>query len=77
MLWPFPIPAFNASIPRLLIFLPPILIRMVRDPLVHEYDLSHVTRFSSGAAPLSEEIIHFLQFPKRSSRTQASNRVMV
>ncbi|PVI00513.1 CoA ligase-like protein [Periconia macrospinosa] len=44
-----------------LLMVPPILIRMVRDPLVDEFDLSHVTRFSSGAAPLSEEIIQLLQ----------------
>lgn len=44
-----------------LLLVPPILIRMVRDPIVDEYDLSHLTRFSSGAAPLSEEIILQLQ----------------
>ncbi|KAF2274854.1 4-coumarate-CoA ligase 2 [Westerdykella ornata] len=50
-----------------LLLVPPILIRLVRDPMVDSYDLSHVTRFSSGAAPLSEEIIHLLQkkFPGR------------
>ena len=49
-----------------LLLVPPILIRLFRDPLVDKYDLSHVTRFSSGAAPLSEEIIQHLQkkFPK-------------
>jgi acyl-CoA synthetase (AMP-forming)/AMP-acid ligase II len=44
-----------------LLMVPPILIRMVRDPIVDKYDLSHVTRFSSGAAPLSEEIIQALK----------------
>ncbi|KAG9206586.1 hypothetical protein G6514_003419 [Epicoccum nigrum] len=44
-----------------LLLVPPILIRLVRDPFVDKYDLSHVTRFSSGAAPLSEEIIQLLQ----------------
>lgn len=44
-----------------LLMVPPILIRLVRDPVVDKYDLSHVTRFSSGAAPLSEEIIQLLQ----------------
>ncbi|EMD97112.1 hypothetical protein COCC4DRAFT_198137 [Bipolaris maydis ATCC 48331] len=44
-----------------LLLVPPIIIRLVRDPLVDKYDLSHVVRFSSGAAPLSEEIIHQLQ----------------
>lgn len=44
-----------------LLLVPPILIRMVRDPEVEKYDLSHITRFSSGAAPLSEEIIQLLE----------------
>jgi 4-coumarate--CoA ligase len=48
------------KLPELLL-VPPILIRLVRDPIVDKYDLSHVTRFSSGAAPLSEEIIQLLQ----------------
>lgn len=40
-----------------LLLVPPILIRMVRDPIVDKYDLRHVTRFSTGAAPVSEEIL--------------------
>ncbi|KAG0649437.1 4-coumarate-ligase isoform [Hyphodiscus hymeniophilus] len=44
-----------------LLLVPPILIRMVRDPIVDQYDLSCITRFSSGAAPLSEEIIQQLR----------------
>jgi 4-coumarate--CoA ligase len=44
-----------------LLVVPPIVIRMVRDPIVDKYDLSHVTRFSSGAAPLSEEILQLLK----------------
>ncbi|KAL3421164.1 4-coumarate- ligase [Phlyctema vagabunda] len=44
-----------------LLLVPPILIRMVRDPIVDSYDLRHVTRFSSGAAPLSPEILKQLQ----------------
>jgi 4-coumarate--CoA ligase len=44
-----------------LLLVPPILIRMVRDPIVDEYDLSFVERFSSGAAPLSEEILKELE----------------
>ncbi|KAF2786306.1 4-coumarate-CoA ligase 2 [Melanomma pulvis-pyrius CBS 109.77] len=44
-----------------LLLVPPILIRLVRDPIVDQYDLRHVTRFSSGAAPLSEEIIQQLK----------------
>jgi len=46
---------------RELLLVPPILIRLVRDPIVDKYDLSHIRRFSSGAAPLSEEILHLLQ----------------
>ena len=51
---------------RELLLVPPILIRMVRDPLVDKYDLSFLERFSSGAAPLSEEIIQLLKqkFPQ-------------
>lgn len=44
-----------------LLLVPPILIRLVRDPLVDQYDLSHIQRFSTGAAPVSEEIIQILQ----------------
>ena len=44
-----------------LLLVPPILIRLVRDPIVNNYDLSFVRRFSSGAAPLSEEIIQQLK----------------
>jgi 4-coumarate--CoA ligase len=44
-----------------LLLVPPILIRMVRDPIVQEYDLRCVKRFSSGAAPLSEEILGLLE----------------
>lgn len=46
---------------RELLLVPPILIRMVRDPIVDDYDLSFLRRFSSGAAPLSEEIIQLLK----------------
>jgi len=44
-----------------LLLVPPILIRLVRDPLVEKYDLSCMRRFSTGAAPISEEILHLLQ----------------
>lgn len=44
-----------------LLLVPPILIRLVRDPIVDNYDLSHIQRFSSGAAPLSAEILALLQ----------------
>ncbi|KAK4964128.1 hypothetical protein LTR66_012462 [Elasticomyces elasticus] len=49
-----------------LLLVPPILIRLVRDPIVDQYDLSFLRRFSSGAAPLSEEIIQLLKkkFPQ-------------
>ena len=49
-----------------LLLVPPILIRLVRDPMVDKYDLSCIRRFSTGAAPLSEEILHLLQkkFPQ-------------
>ncbi|KAL8709469.1 MAG: hypothetical protein Q9220_005852 [cf. Caloplaca sp. 1 TL-2023] len=49
-----------------LLIVPPILIRLVRDPIVDQYDLSHLQRFSTGAAPISEEIIQLLQkkFPQ-------------
>ncbi|BFZ59816.1 hypothetical protein YB2330_000837 [Saitoella coloradoensis] len=40
-----------------LMLVPPIMIRLARDPIVNRYDLSFVKRFQSGAAPLSEEII--------------------
>lgn len=46
---------------RELLLVPPLLIRLVRDPAVDRYDLSCVRRFSSGAAPVSEEILQLLQ----------------
>ncbi|OMP81532.1 4-coumarate--CoA ligase, partial [Diplodia seriata] len=46
---------------RELLLVPPILIRLIRDPVVAEYDLSCVRRFSSGAAPLSAEILQLLR----------------
>lgn len=49
-----------------LLLVPPIIIRLVRDPIVDQYDLSFIRRFSSGAAPLSEEILQLLKkkFPQ-------------
>ncbi|VUC36603.1 unnamed protein product [Clonostachys rosea] len=45
-----------------LLLVPPIIIRLVRSPdLVKTFDLKHVTRFSSGAAPLSQEVLTLLQ----------------
>ncbi|KAL1311561.1 hypothetical protein AAFC00_001679 [Neodothiora populina] len=48
------------------LLVPPILIRLVRDPIVDSYDLKCIKRFSSGAAPLSPEILSLLQkkFPQ-------------
>lgn len=49
-----------------MLLVPPILIRLVREPeTVAKYDLSHLQRFSSGAAPLSQEVLSLLekQFP--------------
>ncbi|KAL8942931.1 MAG: hypothetical protein Q9211_001181 [Gyalolechia sp. 1 TL-2023] len=45
---------------------PPILIRLVRDSVVDQYDLSHLRRLSTGAAPVSKEILQLLQkkFPQ-------------
>ncbi|EME80927.1 uncharacterized protein MYCFIDRAFT_215787 [Pseudocercospora fijiensis CIRAD86] len=53
------------KIPELLL-VPPIIIRMVRDPIVNKYDLSFLKRLSSGAAPLSKEILDLLKkkFPQ-------------
>ena len=44
-----------------LILVPPILIRIVRDPAVDEYDLSCVQRWSSGSAPIAPEVSKALQ----------------
>lgn len=44
-----------------LILVPPIIIRLVRDAVVDKYDLRHVQRWSSGAAPISLEIINLLE----------------
>ncbi|KAH8168586.1 AMP-binding enzyme domain-containing protein [Sarocladium implicatum] len=45
---------------------PPLLIRLLNDPFVYAYDLSHVEQFDTGAAPLSQEVIKKLskRFPK-------------
>lgn len=45
-----------------MLLVPPILIRMVREEkTLSKYDLSSLRRFSSGAAPLSAEILALLQ----------------
>ncbi|CAF3468646.1 hypothetical protein SNK03_006282 [Fusarium graminearum] len=41
-----------------LLCVPPILVYLSKHPLVKKYDLSSVNRVSSGAAPLSHEVIH-------------------
>lgn len=52
-----------------LLLVPPILIRLIRDPVVKDYDSTSVLRFSSGAAPLSQEVIDLLaeKFPRAAS----------
>lgn len=44
-----------------LLLVPPILIRFVHDPIVDKYDLSHIQRFSSGAALISAEVLQKLE----------------
>ncbi|KUI61164.1 4-coumarate--CoA ligase-like 1 [Cytospora mali] len=44
-----------------LLLVPPLIIRFVRDPVVDNYDLSCIEVFSSGAAPISEEILGLLK----------------
>lgn len=44
-----------------LLLVPPLIIRLVRDPLVAAYDLRCVRRFGSGAAPTSDEILALLE----------------
>jgi acyl-CoA synthetase (AMP-forming)/AMP-acid ligase II len=55
-----------------LLLVPPILIRMVNDPIVDRYDLRHIRRFSTGAAPISGEIIELLRqkFPQTGFKQQ-------
>ena len=43
-----------------LLVVPPLLIRLLHDPIVNDYDLSCVKRFSSGAAPVSDEVMRLL-----------------
>ena len=43
------------------LLVPPIIIRLVRDPVVDRYDLRCVKRFSSGAAPVSDKILQLLR----------------
>lgn len=57
-----------------MLLVPPILIRMVREKdLLKKYDLSSLKRFSSGAAPLSAEILDLLQETFPQTATGASD----
>jgi 4-coumarate--CoA ligase len=44
-----------------LLLVPPLLIRLVRDEEVTKWDLSCVKAFSTGAAPVSQEILNLLE----------------
>ncbi|KAF2755780.1 acetyl-CoA synthetase-like protein [Pseudovirgaria hyperparasitica] len=50
---------------RDLFLVPPIVIRLARDPIVDKYDLKHVRRVFSGAAPTPAEILQLIakRFP--------------
>lgn len=65
MLSSFSMPSMLSTVQKFqigeLLLVPPILIRLVRDPIVADYELSCIKRFSSGAAPLSEEILKLLE----------------
>lgn len=65
MLPAFTMPSMLATVAahriRELLLVPPLLIRLVRDPVVARYDLSCVRRFSCGAAPVSDEILALLR----------------
>lgn len=49
-----------------LLLVPPLVIRLVHDATTSKYDLSHITRFTSGAAPISGELLQKLEvkFPQ-------------
>ena len=40
---------------------PPIMVRLAKDPIVEQYDLSSLKTLITGAAPLSSSLIHELQ----------------
>lgn len=44
-----------------LLLVPPLIIRLLREPIVDKYDLRCVQRFSSGAAPISGEVLGLLK----------------
>lgn len=59
-------PAFNLEIflktvqERKITFIyvaPPVIVRLARDPIVDDYDLSSVKMITSGAAPLTKELV--------------------
>ncbi|EME46027.1 hypothetical protein DOTSEDRAFT_78445 [Dothistroma septosporum NZE10] len=43
------------------VLVPPILLRLVRDPIVDQYNLRHVKRWTSGAAPIPQEVLDSVQ----------------
>lgn len=53
-----------------LILVPPILLRLARDAIVSDFDIRCVKRWTSGAAPISAEVLKALQtrFPWTSFR---------
>lgn len=51
---------YRHRIPELQL-VPPLLIRLVRDPLVEKYDLSFVKCFGTSAAPTSDKILALLE----------------
>jgi 4-coumarate--CoA ligase len=65
MLPSFTMPSFLRTVVEYqvadLTLVPPIVIRLVRDPVVNNYDLRCIQRISSGSAPTSDEIIRLLQ----------------
>ncbi|THC96185.1 hypothetical protein EYZ11_004348 [Aspergillus tanneri] len=44
-----------------LLLVPPILIRLLQDPAAEKYDISHVKRFFSGAAPIAKALLQQLE----------------
>ena len=74
MLPEFSIPAFCKTVQdnkiKEVLLVPPIIIRLLRDKVVKDYDLSCIERFASGAAPVSEGVLRQLQqmFPNTGFR---------
>lgn len=44
-----------------LTLVPSIVIRLIKDPIVNDYDLSSVKTIACGAAPLGQEVIQQLE----------------